>query len=117
MQEPLEKLSGEPLSIDQLIECLPALDVWDVPAVIGTVRAGGLSVGNRQVSDLTKATWRVNVRTLKGTSFKAELDKTYREASGSPSVFRRRNSLTWRCSIGAKQFASVVTSGSSIQHG
>jgi hypothetical protein len=94
MQEPLEKLSGEPLSIDQLIEYLPALDVSDVPALLGTVRARGLSVANRHVSDLTKATSRVTVHTLKGTSFKAELEKTYREASGSPSVFRRRNSLT-----------------------
>jgi hypothetical protein len=95
MQEPLEKLSGEPLSIDQLIEYLPALDVSDVSALLGTVRARGLSVANRHVSDLTKATSRVKVHTLKGTSFKAELDKTYREASGSPSVLRQRNSLTW----------------------
>ena len=38
-------------------------------------------VGNRQVSDLTKATSRVKVPTFKGTSFKAELDKRYRERS------------------------------------
>ncbi len=36
-------------------------------------------VGNRQVSDLTKATSRVKVPTFKGTSFKADLDKKYRE--------------------------------------
>ncbi len=38
-------------------------------------------VGSRQVSDLTKATSRVKVPTFKGTSFKAELDKKYRERS------------------------------------
>jgi CRP-like cAMP-binding protein/Fe-S-cluster-containing hydrogenase component 2 len=38
-------------------------------------------VGNRQVSDLTKATSRVKVPTFKGTSFKAEMDKRYRERS------------------------------------
>src|SRR5437762_3310121 len=38
-------------------------------------------VGNRQVSDLTKATSRIKVPTFKGTSFKAELDKRYRERS------------------------------------
>src|SRR5881227_4327400 len=38
-------------------------------------------VGNRQVSDLTKATSRVKAPTFKGTSFKAELDKRYRERS------------------------------------
>jgi CRP-like cAMP-binding protein/Fe-S-cluster-containing hydrogenase component 2 len=38
-------------------------------------------VGNRQVSDLTKATSRVKAPTFKGTSFKAELDKKYRERS------------------------------------
>jgi CRP-like cAMP-binding protein/Fe-S-cluster-containing hydrogenase component 2 len=38
-------------------------------------------VGNRQVSDLTKATSRVKVPTFKGTSFKTELDKKYRERS------------------------------------
>ena len=38
-------------------------------------------VGSRQVSDLTKATSRVKAPTFKGTSFKAELDKRYRERS------------------------------------
>src|SRR5204863_2604416 len=38
-------------------------------------------VGNRQVSDLTKATSRVKVPTFKGTSFKAKMDKRYRERS------------------------------------
>jgi CRP-like cAMP-binding protein/Fe-S-cluster-containing hydrogenase component 2 len=38
-------------------------------------------VGNRQVSDLSKATSRVKAPTFKGTSFKAELDKRYRERS------------------------------------
>jgi len=38
-------------------------------------------VGNRQVSELTKATSRVKAPTFKGTSFKAELDKRYRERS------------------------------------
>src|SRR5213083_2461453 len=38
-------------------------------------------VGNRQVSDLTKATSKVKMPTFKGTSFKAELDKRYRERS------------------------------------
>src|SRR6266705_4575408 len=40
-----------------------------------------LLVGSRQVSDLTKATSRVKAPTFKGTSFKAELDKRYRERS------------------------------------
>ena len=40
-----------------------------------------LLVGSRQVSDLTKATSRVKAPTFKGTSFKAELDKRYRELS------------------------------------
>src|SRR6266516_8017423 len=38
-------------------------------------------VGNRQVSELTKATSRVKAPTFKGTSFKVELDKRYRERS------------------------------------
>jgi Fe-S-cluster-containing hydrogenase component 2 len=38
-------------------------------------------VGNRQVSELTKATSRVKVPTFKGTSFKAEMDKRYRARS------------------------------------
>src|SRR5712692_1181808 len=38
-------------------------------------------VGSRQVSELTKATSRIKVPTFKGTSFKAELDKKYRERS------------------------------------
>ena len=38
-------------------------------------------VGNRQPSDLTKATTKVKMPTFKGTSFKAELDKKYRERS------------------------------------
>ena len=38
-------------------------------------------VGSRQVSDLAKATSRVKAPTFKGTSFKAELDKRYRERS------------------------------------
>src|SRR5438552_9667308 len=36
-------------------------------------------VGNRQPSDATKATSKVKMPTFKGTSFKAELDKRYRE--------------------------------------
>jgi CRP-like cAMP-binding protein/Fe-S-cluster-containing hydrogenase component 2 len=38
-------------------------------------------VGNRQISDLTKATTKVKMPTFKGTSFKAELEKKYRERS------------------------------------
>src|SRR4029077_5596037 len=38
-------------------------------------------VGNRQPSDVTKATTKVKVPTFKGTSFKAELEKKYRERS------------------------------------
>src|SRR5437899_3628705 len=38
-------------------------------------------VGNRQPSDATKATSKVKMPTFKGTSFKAELDKRYRERS------------------------------------
>ena len=38
-------------------------------------------VGSRQVSDLAKATSRLKAPTFKGTSFKAELDKRYRERS------------------------------------
>src|SRR5947209_9796467 len=38
-------------------------------------------VGNRQVSDASKATSKVKMPTFKGTSFKAELDKKYRERS------------------------------------
>jgi CRP-like cAMP-binding protein/Fe-S-cluster-containing hydrogenase component 2 len=38
-------------------------------------------VGNRQPSDATKATTKVKIPTFKGTSFKAELDKKYRERS------------------------------------
>jgi len=38
-------------------------------------------VGNRQPSDVTKATTKVKMPTFKGTSFKAELDKKYRERS------------------------------------
>src|SRR5438270_3058224 len=38
-------------------------------------------VGNRQVSETTKATTKVKMPTFKGTSFKADLDKKYRERS------------------------------------
>src|SRR5437773_4805153 len=38
-------------------------------------------VGNRQPSDATKATSKVKMPTFKGTSFKAELEKKYRERS------------------------------------
>jgi CRP-like cAMP-binding protein/Fe-S-cluster-containing hydrogenase component 2 len=38
-------------------------------------------VGNRTPSDATKATTKVKMPTFKGTSFKAELDKKYRERS------------------------------------
>ena len=38
-------------------------------------------VGNRQVSEATKATTKVKMPTFKGTSFKAELEKKYRERS------------------------------------
>jgi CRP-like cAMP-binding protein/Fe-S-cluster-containing hydrogenase component 2 len=38
-------------------------------------------VGNRQISDATKATTKVKMPTFKGTSFKAELEKKYRERS------------------------------------
>ena len=38
-------------------------------------------VGSRQPSDVTKATTKVKVPTFKGTSFKAELEKKYRERS------------------------------------
>ncbi len=38
-------------------------------------------VGSRQVSELTKATSRIKVPTFKGTSFKTELDRKYRERS------------------------------------
>src|SRR5947207_8289154 len=38
-------------------------------------------VGNRQVSDATKATSKVKMPTFKGTSFKAEIEKKYRERS------------------------------------
>jgi CRP-like cAMP-binding protein len=38
-------------------------------------------VGNRQVSEATKATSKVKMPTFKGTSFKAELDQKYRERS------------------------------------
>src|SRR5436853_1793006 len=38
-------------------------------------------VGNRQVSEATKATSKVKMPTFKGTSFKVELDKKYRERS------------------------------------
>src|SRR3954468_174537 len=38
-------------------------------------------VGNRQVSEASKATSKVKVPTFKGTSFKAELEKKYRERS------------------------------------
>src|SRR5213079_2826885 len=38
-------------------------------------------VGNRQVSDASKATSKVKVPTFKGTSFKVELEKKYRERS------------------------------------
>jgi CRP-like cAMP-binding protein len=38
-------------------------------------------VGNRQVSEASKATSKVKMPTFKGTSFKAELEKKYRERS------------------------------------
>src|SRR5260370_33169758 len=38
-------------------------------------------VGNRQPSELTKATSKVKMPTFKGTSFKTELEKKYRERS------------------------------------
>ena len=38
-------------------------------------------VGNRQVSDASKATSKVKMPTFKGTSFKAEMEKKYRERS------------------------------------
>jgi CRP-like cAMP-binding protein/Fe-S-cluster-containing hydrogenase component 2 len=38
-------------------------------------------VGNRQVSDASKATSKVKVPTFKGTSFKVEMEKKYRERS------------------------------------
>src|SRR3954447_16940729 len=38
-------------------------------------------VGNRQVSDASKATSKVKAPTFKGTSFKAELDQKYRQRS------------------------------------
>ena len=38
-------------------------------------------VGNRQVSDASKATSKVKAPTFKGTSFKAEMEKKYRERS------------------------------------
>lgn len=38
-------------------------------------------VGNRQVSEASKATSKVKMPTFKGTSFKADLDKKYRERS------------------------------------
>src|SRR5256886_8401476 len=38
-------------------------------------------VGNRQPSDATKATTKVKMPTFKGTSFKAEMEKKYRERS------------------------------------
>ena len=38
-------------------------------------------VGNRQVSEASKATSKVKVPTFKGTSFKADLEKKYRERS------------------------------------
>src|SRR3984893_10409703 len=38
-------------------------------------------VGNRQVSEASKATSKVKMPTFKGTSFKAEMDKKYRERS------------------------------------
>src|SRR3954454_20388061 len=38
-------------------------------------------VGNRQVSEASKATSKVKAPTFKGTSFKAELDRKYRERS------------------------------------
>src|ERR1700674_1318444 len=38
-------------------------------------------VGNRQVSDASKATSKVKAPTFKGTSFKVELEKKYRERS------------------------------------
>src|SRR6184192_3578180 len=38
-------------------------------------------VGNRQVSEATKATSKVKMPTFKGTSFKTELEKKYRERS------------------------------------
>jgi CRP-like cAMP-binding protein/Fe-S-cluster-containing hydrogenase component 2 len=38
-------------------------------------------VGNRTPSDVTKATTKIKMPTFKGTSFKAELDKKYRERS------------------------------------
>src|SRR4029077_7702122 len=38
-------------------------------------------VGNRQPSELTKATSKVKMPTFKGTSFKAEIEKKYRERS------------------------------------
>src|SRR5438067_13000553 len=38
-------------------------------------------VGNRQVSDASKATSKVKAPTFKGTSFKAEIEKKYRERS------------------------------------
>src|SRR6202162_1523821 len=38
-------------------------------------------VGNRQVSEASKATSKVKAPTFKGTSFKAELEKKYRERS------------------------------------
>src|SRR5438045_5520004 len=38
-------------------------------------------VGNRQVSDATKATSKVKMPTFKGTSFKDEMDKKYRQRS------------------------------------
>src|SRR6202171_3319353 len=38
-------------------------------------------VGNRQVSDASKATSKVKMPTFKGTSFKTELDNKYRERS------------------------------------
>ena len=43
-------------------------------------------VGNRQVSEATKATSKVKMPTFKGTSFKAEMEKKYRERSLSSNT-------------------------------
>src|SRR5712691_1520552 len=128
MAETVEKLTtGEPLTIDQLLEYLPALkeipraqlENWAKGAAVlhryrkgeivceegefgstayyivsGTVQARepcimvemlrvilDMLVGNRQPSELTKATSKVKMPTFKGTSFKTELEKKYRERS------------------------------------
>jgi len=42
---------------------------------------GGLLIGSRQVSDASKATSKVKAPTFAGTSFRAEMDKKYRQRS------------------------------------